>query len=138
MSILFMQVSKISYRSSQYPALLREIASPPKQLFVLGELPQGPAIAIVGTRKQTSYGKQATYMLATELAQAGFTIVSGLAYGVDATAHQAALEAGGKTVAVLGHSLDMIYPSKHRNLAKEILAKRGALVSEYPATTHPT
>ncbi|MDF2461461.1 MAG: hypothetical protein K0S68_864 [Candidatus Saccharibacteria bacterium] len=87
-------------------------------------------VAIVGTRKMTPYGEQVTYRLASELAKAGVTIVSGLATGIDGVAHRAALDAGGRTIAVLGNPLDRIYPSQHRELAREILASGGALISE--------
>jgi DNA processing protein len=90
-------------------------------------------IAIVGTRALTDYGKRVTYEIASELARAGFPIVSGLALGIDSIAHRAALDAGGKTVAVMPCGLDQIYPRKHRALAMEILATGGALVSEYAA-----
>ncbi|HSX47890.1 MAG TPA: DNA-processing protein DprA [Candidatus Nanoarchaeia archaeon] len=126
-----MQISKITHNSSKYPDLLREIAHPPKQLFMLGELPEGPYVAIVGSRAMTDYGKQVTFQLAGDLARAGCVIVSGLAYGIDAIAHQATVEAGGKAVAVLAHGLDQIYPVANRTLAKKILAGGGALVSEY-------
>ncbi len=88
-------------------------------------------VAIVGSRRPTAYGEKVTYQIASELARAGAVIVSGLAIGVDSIAHRAALDAGGKTVAVLAHGLDRIYPTQHRGLAKEILATGGALVSEY-------
>jgi len=94
-------------------------------------------IAIVGSRRPTSYGEKVTYQIAGELARAGAVIVSGLAIGVDSIAHRAALDAGGKTVAVLAHGLDRIYPPRHRGLATEILATGGALVSEYDTGTPP-
>ncbi|QQR53272.1 DNA-processing protein DprA [bacterium] len=94
-------------------------------------------VAIVGTRKPTAYGRQMTYELARELSRAGAVVVSGLAYGCDSIAHQAVIDAGGKTVGVLAHGLDRIYPASHRDLAKEILAYGGALVSEYEPGTVP-
>jgi DNA processing protein len=129
-----MQISNYSSKDSHYPDLLREIANPPQQLFVRGELPTGPYVGIVGTRKISDYGKQITYKLAYELAQAGVVIVSGLAFGVDAVAHQAAIDADGKTVAVLAGGLDRIYPSSHTKLGAEV-EKHGALISEYPTGT---
>lgn len=126
-----MQISKISYKSPKYPDILREIAHPPKQLFALGTLPVGPSIAIIGTRKATTYGREVTYSLAYQLAKAGVSIISGLAYGIDKVAHRAAVDAGGHTVAVLGCGLNRIYPAGHRGLAIEILQTGGALVSEY-------
>ncbi len=126
-----MQISKVLYKDPAYPDLLRQIASPPKQLYSLGELPTAPCIAIVGTRRPTDYGRAVTHQLASNLARAGIVIVSGLALGTDALAHRAALEAGGKTLAVLAHGLDRIYPTSNRGLAEQILATGGALVSEY-------
>jgi DNA processing protein len=130
-----MQIHSILSQDDTFPTQLREISSSPKELFVLGELPTRPAIAIVGSRKPTAYGKEVTYQLAFELARAGIVIISGLALGLDTIAHQAALDAGGQTVAVLAHGLDQIYPSSNRNLALDILKHRGALVSDYPVKT---
>lgn len=132
-----MQISQIFSHSSDFPDLLREISNSPKHIYALGEIPKEPMVAIVGTRKYTSYGKAVTYQLASELARAGVVIVSGLALGIDGIAHRAALDAGGKTVAVLANGLDQIYPHSHRNLALEILAKGGAIISEYEAGTQP-
>jgi len=117
--------------------MLREIDPPPKSINVLGTLPKNTMIAIVGSRRPTSYGEKVTYQIASELAAAGATIVSGLAIGVDSIAHRAALDARGTTVAVLAHGLDRIYPPRHRGLAQEILAGGGALVSEYDIGTPP-
>lgn len=130
-----MQISKLNYDNQSYPDILREISSPPKQLYLLGELPKYPAVAIVGSRRLSDYGKSVTYQLAGELASAGLTIISGLAYGLDAVAHRAALDAGGQTIAVLAGGLDRIYPAGHRDLAKQILAKGGGLISEYDIGT---
>jgi len=132
-----MQVSKISHLSSRYPALLQEIKPLPKDLYVLGDLPSEPTLAIVGTRRPSQYGRDITYRLASELAEAGLVIVSGLAYGLDAVAHRAALDVGGKTIAVLANGLDQVYPTAHRELAAEILASGGALISEQPIGTPP-
>jgi DNA processing protein len=129
-----MQISKITSDESAYPDLLRELKDHPKQLYVLGSLPKDSMVAIVGTRNCTPYGEHITYQLAKELALAGAIIVSGLARGLDTIAHRAAIDAGGKTVAVLGTSLHTIYPAQNRSLAKEILATGGALVSEYGET----
>lgn len=136
MSRHFMQINEIDYQNSQYPYLLREGVRPPKRLFVAGELPQGPMVAIVGTRKITDYGQRVTYQLAYELAQAGLIIVSGLALGVDAVAHRAAMEAGGKTIAVLGHGLQGIYPPSNHSLGLGIAQGGGALVTEYELGVH--
>lgn len=137
MSILFcMKSNKISFDSENYPEKLRSLSDPPKELFVLGadlqELLARPAVAIVGSRKVSAYGQAVTLHLAVELARAGVVIISGLAIGMDGIAHQAALEASGLTVAVLPSSLDHVYPTRHHGLAKKILEKGGALVSEYP------
>lgn len=131
-----MQISKISYKSSKYPDQLRQIANPPKDLFVLGKFPIGPAVAIVGSRKPTEYGKLVTYQLANELSRAGVAIVSGLAYGIDAIALQAVVENGGVGMAILAHGLNQIYPVTNRSLAIKILAK-GALISEYANEVTP-
>ena len=123
---------------AQYPSRLKEIESPPLVLYVLGDLvPQDEwATAIVGTRRATPYGKAVTAELASGLAASGVTIVSGLARGIDGIAHQAALDAGGRTLAVLGSGLDHIYPPEHRNLARTI-ASSGAVLSDYPLGTSP-
>ena len=117
--------------------MLRDVDPPVESINVLGTLPKGTYVAIVGSRRPTAYGEQVTYSITSELARAGAIIVSGLAIGVDGIAHRAALDVGGKTVAVLAHGLDQIYPQSHRGLAKEILASGGALVSEYDVGTVP-
>ncbi len=127
-----MQITKLSYNSSNYPAQLREIGSPPKHLFVRGELPKGHMVAIVGTRTPDDYGRYVTYKLSYDLAKAGIIIVSGLALGLDAMAHKGAIDAGGQTIAVLGTAINRVYPASHRGLAEKILAGHGALISEYP------
>lgn len=123
--------------TSVIPARLRHIPSPPQKIYCRGEpldnLLASPCVAIVGSRKVTAYGKAVTHKLAYELARAGVVIISGLALGVDSIAHRAALEAKGKTIAVLPGSLDTIHPSSHNQLATQILREGGALVSEYPA-----
>lgn len=126
-----MQISRILSNDKHFPDTLRALDNIPESINVLGTMPQGTYIAIVGTRKCSPYGERVTYQLARELARAGAVIVSGLADGIDGVAHQAALDAGGKTVAILGHGLHRIYPSKHRQLAKDILATGGALITEY-------
>jgi len=114
--------------------IIENIAKVPKILYFKGTLPSEriPAVAIVGTRKPTPYGKEVTYQLAFELAKRGIVIISGLAYGIDAIAHQAALDAGGTTIAVLGNGIDSVYPTRHQRLAQNILANGGAVISEYP------
>jgi DNA processing protein len=121
-----------------YPARLKEIEQPPPLLYVRGEwLPDDQfAVAIVGTRRITPYGRQVTEQLAAQLAGSGVTIVSGLARGVDAVAHAAALDAGGRTAAILGSGVDRIYPPENRGLAERML-KHGALLSDYPLGTPP-
>ncbi|MGH2617540.1 MAG: DNA-processing protein DprA, partial [Thermomicrobiales bacterium] len=121
-----------------YPRLLAEISGRPSLLFVRGEmLPvDNAAVAIVGTRRATPYGRQSAERVAAELAQAGITVISGLARGVDAVAHRAALAAGGRTIAVLGSGPDVIYPGEHRRLAEQI-AENGAIVTEHPPGTKP-
>lgn len=122
-----------------YPALLRETYDPPIVLYCLGDLRRAlgqPAIAMVGSRRCSTYGKNAAEMLARELASRGVTIVSGLARGIDAAAHRGALEGRGLTVAVMGTGLDDIYPREHRKLAERIV-ESGALVTEFPLGTPP-
>lgn len=121
-----------------YPSLLAEIPAPPPVLYYRGELLETDhtAVAIVGTRRMTSYGREMTARLAGDLARAGVTIVSGLARGVDGIAHQAALDAGGRTIAVLGSGINRIYPPEHRNLATRI-AEQGAMLSDYLPDTPP-
>ena len=130
-----MIIKKLTLNSTSFPEVLRHIPSPPRQLYVAGvplrELLKRPRVAIVGTRKITPYGKQVTLRLAGELASRGIVIISGLALGVDATAHQAALEAGGQAIAVLPSPLEKIVPATNRPLARQILDQGGALVSEY-------
>lgn len=122
----------------RFPHLLRQIYDPPAFLWVRGELlPEDErAIAIVGTRRPTDYGKQAAADFAAGLVQHGFTIVSGLAYGIDVAAHRAALEAGGRTISVLGSGVDRIYPSKHERVARSII-EQGAVVSEFALGAAP-
>jgi DNA processing protein len=121
-----------------YPARLAQIDDPPPLLYCRGELlPQDErCIAIVGSRQCTGYGRKMTERLSKELVQAGFTIISGLARGIDGIAHRAALEAGGRTVGVLAGGLGKLYPPEHRDLAEEIV-KSGALLSEVPMQVAP-
>lgn len=123
-----------------YPALLRETYDPPVVLYVKGawsECLEEPCVAIVGSRRCSTYGQNASLMFSRELAQRGVTIVSGLARGIDAAAHRGALEAGGRTVGVMGTGLDQIYPRDHKKLADEILNHGGALVTQFPLSTPP-
>ena len=122
----------LTWDDPTYPPLLKEIYDPPFLLYVKGELkPEDEwAVAVVGTRRASAYGREAARRLAGDLAANGITVVSGLAMGIDTHAHQAALEAGGRTIAVLGHGLDQIYPPRNRDLALRIV-ERGALVTEF-------
>ncbi len=121
-----------------YPAPLRNISDPPICIYVRGELRRTDtiAIAIVGSRRCSHYGREQAMRFAETLANAGFTIVSGLAYGIDGTAHRGAVRAGGRTIAVLGNGLASVYPAEHVSLAEEV-ACAGAIVSEYPMDTPP-
>jgi DNA processing protein len=121
-----------------YPSRLKEIYDYPPVLYVRGKLPADdePCLAIVGTRRPTVYGRQVTEEIVADLARSSITIISGLARGIDSVAHRTALDAGGKTVAVFGSGLDIVYPGENANLAKAIV-EHGALVSEYPLGVKP-
>ncbi len=131
-------IKQINISDKDYPEILKEIHSPPKSLYVRGGFDEKDkiAIGIVGTRNYTSYGKQVALNIAGDLAEAGITIVSGLAKGIDTFAHQAALEKGGRTIAVLGSAVDSssVYPSCNKKLADKI-TKNGAVISEYAPGT---
>lgn len=129
-------ISFFTWEDPNYPALLQEVYNPPPVIYVRGELrPQDDwAVAIVGTRKATLYGKQVAERFSADLAANHITVVSGLARGIDSVAHRAALDAGGRTIAVLGCGLDRIYPAENRQLAHDII-KNGALISEYAIGT---
>lgn len=127
----------VDFLSPEYPKALLEIPDPPPFLYVKGSLRDvEPAIAMVGSRRASSYGLMTTAKLARELADHGITVVSGMARGVDAAAHRAALEAGGQTIGVLGCGIDLAYPVENRRLYAE-MAEKGALVSEFPMGTTP-
>ena len=128
----------ITWHDAEYPSRLKEIYDPPPVLYLRGSIiPEDwRSVAVVGTRKATSYGKEVASMLVHDLARAGITIVSGLARGIDGVAHQETLKAGGRTLAVLAGGLDSIYPPEHTSLAASISA-RGALVSERPLEASP-
>lgn len=132
-------IQVVAKQDKAYPELLKEIAQAPALLYVRGNEAalQSMGIAVVGTRKLSAYGRLVTEKLTTELVRAGLTIVSGLAIGVDAVAHQSALDAGGATIAVLGSAVDQVYPKMNERLADAILAQGGALISEYPLGTLP-
>lgn len=131
-------IRAMCWDDSDYPRRLREIPNPPTILYVKGAIrPEDEwCIAIVGTRRASSYGKEVTRQIVTDLVRNKMTIASGLARGVDAEAHRTALDAKGRTIAVQGCGLDTIYPPEHKKLAEEIIAN-GALVSEYPLGTKP-
>lgn len=129
----------VHWESADYPRSLVETPNAPPLLFVKGELldTDSWAVAVVGTRRLTSYGRQMTHEIVAALAARGITIVSGLARGIDAVAHKTALDVGGRTIAVLGSGLDEIYPPENRRLADAIAAGRGAVVSEYALGVRP-
>ena len=119
----------------RYPRLLSEIPDPPEVLYVRGKgskINLEKTIAVVGTRNITSYGREVTQKLVRELVKNGFTIVSGMALGVDTVAHETAIAEGGKTIAVLGCGIDIIYPSRNARLYRDIIFRNGAIVSEIP------
>jgi DNA processing protein len=127
----------VTWPTPAYPERLRQIPDPPLALAVRGELgPDELCVAVVGARRATEYGRRMAEALGRGLAQAGVTVVSGLAAGIDAAAHEGALEAGGRTIAVLGTGVDRVYPSWHRELAARVV-RQGALVSEFPCGTAP-
>lgn len=133
-----MKVKKLTLKDNEFPEVLKGIPQPPTQLFVLGDLTgllSLPRVAIVGSRKVSTYGRHVTQTLTHDLTRAGVVIVSGLALGVDSIAHLSCLEAGGKTIAVLPTGIDNIYPASHQGLARQILAHGGALVTEYEPGT---
>ena len=128
----------VTINNSSYPPLLKQIDDPPVLLYIIGDFPpqDAPSIAIVGSRSPTEYGKTTSQQLSYQLAERGVTIVSGFARGIDTCAHRSALEAGGRTIAVLGCGLSIIYPEANRALAAEII-ESGALISEFPMTMPP-
>jgi DNA processing protein len=131
-------VEILTWQDADYPRRLKEIDQSPPVLFVKGSISVEDdwAVAVVGTRRVTPYGRQVADELGRYLAQNGITVVSGLARGVDAITHQAALQAGGRTFAVMGSGVDVIYPPEHRKLAGDI-TRQGALISDYPLGTQP-
>ncbi len=129
----------VTYGREGYPPLLKEIADPPLVLYVGGGVDalSQHAVAIVGTRRPTAYGSSVAHRLACDLAQRQLVIVSGLARGIDSAAHRGALEAKGRTVAVLGSGIDVIYPRENKRLAEQVM-QSGALITEFPLGTAPT
>lgn len=134
-----LDINVITIADSNYPKLLKEIFDPPAVLYYKGKIDSlhSLCLAVVGTRQATPYGQRAACDMVVPIASANVTIISGLAYGIDATAHQAALSAKGKTVAVLANGLDTVYPTAHRKLADDIISSGGALVSEFPPGVAP-
>ena len=129
----------LRWTDDDYPPHLRHIADPPPYLFVRGNAPlsEPKCIAVVGARAASEAGRRMAQRLGLELAAKGFIVVSGLARGIDAEAHQGALDAGGRTIAVMGCGVDVIYPAEHRKLAEAIVDGGGALISELPVGTQP-
>ncbi|UCG84603.1 MAG: DNA-processing protein DprA [Dehalococcoidia bacterium] len=132
------KVKALTWNDPSFPARLKEIYDVPPLLYVRGTLTAEDewAIAVVGTRRATIYGRQVTERLASDLVHNRITIVSGLAHGIDAVAHRTALDAGGRTIAVLGCGLDLVYPAENVRMAQAIMGQ-GALISEYPLGTKP-
>lgn len=158
-SHFFQKINQISPQEADFTEVLSTIALKPKILYFYGKMPENVSkkpiskpisqhnstakssqnsrtfrpktVAIVGSRHNTRYGEEVAYKMAYELAKKGVVIVSGLAFGIDSIAHQACLDAGGTTIAVLGTPIDQIYPTQHKPLAKEIIEKGGAVISEY-------
>lgn len=153
MSTLFSQffnkINKILPLEANFTEVLDAIAVKPKMLYFRGKMPENMVIdglskrpkcvAIVGARRNTRYGEEIAYKMAFELAKRGVIIISGLAFGIDSIAHRAALDAGGRTIAVLGTPIDQIYPRAHEGLAEEIIKKGGVVISEYASgeIVHP-
>ncbi|MBR3269733.1 DNA-processing protein DprA [Candidatus Saccharibacteria bacterium] len=129
----FDKINQISPQEAKFTQGLGDIALMPKTLYFYGKMPQNmvKTVAIVGSRHNTRYGEEVAYKLAYELGKRGVIVVSGLAFGIDSIGHRGCLDAGGTTVAVLGTPINEIYPREHKGLAKEIIEKNGAIISEY-------
>ena len=125
----------VPFTSKSYPEKLLKIPQPPVVLYVKGELKEEPAVAVVGSRRCSSYGRSVAFRLGKFLSENGITVISGLALGIDSAAHRGALSGGGKTVAVLGSGVDMVYPFENKPLAERIVEKGGAVISEFPLGT---
>ena len=132
------EVTAVTWNGPRYPALLKEIADPPAVLYFKGTLLpiDDRSVAIVGTRSPTSYGREAAAALSRGLAETGLTVVSGLALGIDGVAHRAALENGGRTIAVMAGGLDRVYPKEHNGLFRQV-QEQGAVISEQPLGVRP-
>jgi len=132
-------ITPIPLSQNNYPGLLREISQPPIVLYVKGSLDfPKTTLSIIGSRKCSSYGKRTAFRLGKFLSENGITVVSGLALGIDTFAHKGTVEGNGKGIAVLGSSVDLIYPISNKPLAEKILEKGGTIVSEFPPTTKPS
>lgn len=132
-----MKINTLSPQDNKFTQIITNIAVVPKTLYYIGTIPaeRRPAVAIVGTRKPTAYGREVTTRFATELARRGIVIVSGMALGVDGLAHRAALDTHGLTIAVQANGLDDLYPASHRQLGQDIIHSGGAIISEYEPGT---
>ena len=127
-----MTINPISRLDSAYPLSLKNIYDPPETLYVIGDIKFSKAVSVVGTRQLSKRGQENTEIICKELVNRGFTIISGLALGIDAVAHWTAIKNGGKTVAVLGAGVDIIYPPQNRELYFKIIESGGAIISEIP------
>lgn len=134
-----MKINRTTPGNHSFLSPLLELNKVPSSIFFRGTLPDRrvPSVAIVGTRKPTTYGKEVTHTLAADLARRGVIIISGLALGTDSIAHRACLETGGITLAVMANSVEQIYPRSHTALAEQIIDQGGALLSEYEPPTNP-
>ena len=134
-----MKIEEIEINSIKYPYLLSQIPNPPRKIYVIGnkEILRERSIAIVGSRECSEYGKKISIELSYNLAKNNIITVSGLARGIDTYCHKGTIEAKGRTIAVVAHGLDMIYPKENKSLAKEILKLGGAIVSEYEIGEKP-
>lgn len=134
-----MKSNRVLTGKSEYLKVLASIDERLSSVYLIGNVPEQrrPTVAIVGSRRPTGYGLEMAYRLAFDAAKQGAVVISGLAHGIDAAAHRAALEAGGTTIAVLAHGLDIIYPATNQQLAQHIISSGGALISEYPEGTTP-
>ena len=132
-----MEIFQINLSDYNYLRDLPHIPDPPKKLFIRGKLPakRVKTVAIVGTRKPSAYGREIATKIASECAKNSIVVVSGLALGIDSIAHRAAIDSGGKTIAVLANGVDKIYPRSHEDLGQKILQTNGAILSEYPNNT---
>jgi DNA processing protein len=131
-------VTATNWNGSDYPTRLKQISDPPPVMYYTGEMKEEDewSVAVVGTRRPTAYGRKAAAVLSRDLASSGITVVSGLALGIDGVAHSAALECGGRTVAVVAGGLDSVYPKEHASLFRQI-QEWGAVVSEHPLGVRP-